>query len=292
MSLIASEIWALDNSRLNDDLHHDIIIGDLISFRMRIVRITHASLIILWIFVAMNSVSPVRLDGSDLCKANCNSTARLIGPTKPTDTRQHPWLIAEFPAKSPEFCKLGCQSFFTDFPSTALCKANCELFYRFDATEGYSNLAVEAKLECFDGCEIGYEVCEAGHYCTNGRLIPCPAGTYRGIVANISVSARRAVHSCLPCPYGTFRSRELGVNTDDCTKCPVGKYLDARASTSETDCVRCPAGKWSDTEGMRFCKCINNASCDDPIIVNSVTTKYFNNTVDFYRETVPFIGRW
>ena len=235
----------------------------------------------------------IQLDGVALCQNNCNnSTTRLVGPTRPTDTRPHPWIIAAFPARSPEFCKLGCQLFFTELPYTVSCKANCDWFYRFEGTEGYSNLAVEAKLECHDGCEIAYEVCEAGSYCTGNRLIPCPAGTYRGIIANISTSALNTVHSCLPCPYGTYRSRQLGTSTNDCTKCPVGKYLNALASTSELDCVRCPAGKWSDVEGARLCKCIDEKSCDDPITVGGVTTHYFNNTVDFFRETVPFSGRW
>lgn len=256
---------------------------------MRLVTVL--LLIIVLLSSASNGVS--NLDGVELCQSNCNSTtSRLVGPTQPTDTRPHPWITANLPLKGGEFCKLGCQLFFTELPYTVSCKANCEWFYRFDATDGYSNLAEKAKLECFDGCEIAYEVCQAGYYCTNQKLIPCAPGRYRGAVANITKAALSAVHTCLRCPYGTYRSSVLGTQSSDCTKCPVGTYLNATGSTAQTDCVRCPAGKWSDVEGMRFCKCIDAASCNLPITVGSDTTDYFNDGVDFYRETIPFQGRW
>jgi hypothetical protein len=64
-------------------------------------------------------------------------------------------------------------------------------------------------------------------------------------------------------------------------------------STKATDCLRCPAGKWSEVPGMRLCKCIDALSCDLPITIPNVgTTDYYKNGVDYYRETVPFIGRW
>ena len=255
--------------------------------------VTVLLLTIVFLSAVSNNANIVRLDGEELCKSNCNSTTiRLVGPTQPTDTRPHPWITTLLPAKGAEFCQLGCQLFFTELPYTVSCQANCEWFYRFDATDGYSNLAEKAKLECFDGCDIAYEVCQAGFYCTGNKLIPCPAGTYRGAVRNVTASELNTAHSCRQCPYGTYRSRTLGTKKSDCTKCPVGTYLNALGSTAMTDCVRCPAGKWSDVEGMRFCKCIDAASCDLPIIVGGVTTNYFNNTIDFYRETVPFIGRW
>jgi hypothetical protein len=42
--------------------------------------------------------------------------------------------------------------------------------------------------------------------------------------------------------------------------------------------------------GMRLCKCITGESCDLEFKRSGNT--YYNNGVDFYRETVPFIGRW
>lgn len=174
-------------------------------------------------------------DGVVLCQSNCNSTQlRLVGPTKSADTRPYPWNIAPFPSKSKKFCQLGCQLFFTEFPSNVTCKSNCEYYYRFQATNGYSNVADLAKLECFDGCEIAYRVCQAGYYCNvqtkEERLIPCPAGTFRGAVANVSKVALERAHSCDPCPYGTYRTTTLGVSSNDCTQCPIGKYLNATGS--------------------------------------------------------------
>lgn len=131
--------------------------------------------------------SAVILDGIALCQSNCgNTTARLVGPTLPPNPKQHPYISSTSirpsikPLKSTESCKLGCQLFFTELPYTVTCKSNCEWFYRYDSTIGYSYYAIQEKLECFDGCEIGYDVCEEGYYCSNQRLIPCPAGlTYK-----------------------------------------------------------------------------------------------------------------
>ena len=242
------------------------------------------------IIILGRSTLNTTLDGVDLCKFNCNSTLRLVGPTQPQHTRPHPWIKAPPKAKSPEFCRLGCQLFFTELPWTVECKNNCAWFYRFSGTDEYSDLAVKAQLECSDGCEIGYKVCQKGFYCSMERLIPCSAGHFRGAYGNETSSI------CKKCPYGTYRATTLGTNENDCTKCPIGKYLDALGSTMATDCKRCPAGKWSDVEGMRYCTCIDAASCDMPITTltsnGPVTTHYFNDSIDFYRETVPYIGRW
>ena len=51
-----------------------------------------------------------------------------------------------------------------------------------------------------------------------------------------------------------------------------------------SDCVRCPAGKFAEIEGMSECKCITGSSCD--------MESYFAEEIDFYRESVPFEGRW
>ena len=111
------------------------------------------------------------IDGLELCQLNCGSADRLSGPTRMPNTRSHPWKIAPFPAKTIAFCKLGCQLFFSELPKNTTCKRNCDYYYRFQGTDGYSDLAEEALLECRDGCQIGYEVCQAGFYCDKGEML-------------------------------------------------------------------------------------------------------------------------
>lgn len=244
------------------------------------------------------NTTDLSLDGVYLCQSNCESVDRLVGPTRPTDTRQYPWAIAPFPSKKKEFCKLGCQLFFSELPNNSSCKANCDWFYRFDATEHYSNLAVEAKLECYDGCDIAYKVCQAGYYCSSGSMLPCPAGTFRTAVTGMPNSTLvnetlATVHQCVGCPYGTYRPSIQGKASTDCTKCPIGKYLNATGSVAETQCQRCPAGMFGQEEGMRTCLCIDKESCDLSITIPQVgTNDYFKDGMDYYRETIPYIGRW
>lgn len=67
----------------------------------------------------------------EMCQMNCESSDRLIGPTKMTDTRPHPWKPAEFPSKNSGFCKLGCQIFYTEVPKNTTCYRLCSYFYRY-----------------------------------------------------------------------------------------------------------------------------------------------------------------
>jgi hypothetical protein len=211
----------------------------------RLRRITNKNVIlgllyILYICLPYGISQPISPnDGVVLCQSNCNTTTaydgntgRLIGPTQSNETRPYPWSIAAFPSKSKKFCQLGCQLFFEEFPWTVTCKQNCEYYYRYQSTVGYSNIADLAKLECFDGCDIGYQVSQAGYYSSEQRLIPCPAGTFRVAVANVSINALKRAHSCDPCPYGTYRTSTLGVSSNDCTQCPIGKYLNATGNNT------------------------------------------------------------
>jgi hypothetical protein len=44
---------------------------------------------------------------------------------------------------------------------------------------------------------------------------------------------------------------------------------------------------------MKECKCITPESCDMPVEVEGHgVTHYFKDNVDYYRETIPFVGRW
>jgi hypothetical protein len=119
-------------------------------------------------------------------------------------------------------------------------------------------------------------------------MLPCGPGTYREAVSNVSVSSLEQAKACTPCPYGRYRSLDKGKSADDCSLCPVGTYANVTGSTRESDCQRCPAGMNAEEPGMRLCKCITPESC------GMVEDKkvYYKNKIDYYRETVPFIGRW
>jgi hypothetical protein len=224
----------------------------------------------------------------EVCQANCDDSNRLTGPTRMTGTRQHPWKAAAFPSNNSGFCKLGCQIFYADVPKNTTCKRLCGYFYRYKVTAQYSDLAEEARLECEDGCDIALQVCQAGYFCNTGIMLPCPPGTYREAVKGTSILQLETAKECTACPYGRYSSTQRGKNADDCSKCLIGTYANVTGSILQSDCKRCPAGKNAEEEGMRLCKCITSDSCD--LIVEDL--EYFANGVDYYRETVPFIGRW
>lgn len=224
----------------------------------------------------------------EVCQQNCASSDRLTGPTRMTNTHPHPWKQAPFPSKNEGFCKLGCQIFYVETPKSTTCKRLCSYFYRYRITAGYSDLAEEARLECEDGCDIALQVCQAGYYCSEGLMQPCPPGKYREAVKGTSIVELDAAQECTECPYGRYRSTQKGKSADDCTKCPVGTYANVTGSTKQADCKRCPAGQNAEEEGMRLCKCITGDSCG--MVVED--REYFSNGIDYYRETVPFVGRW
>ena len=63
-----------------------------------------------------------------------------------------------------------------------------------------------------------------------------------------------------------------------------------------SDCLRCPAGRFADLEGMAVCVCItdgNLGSCNMSATQNGVVKQYFldPDVVDYYRESIPYIGR-
>ena len=226
------------------------------------------------------------------CQNNCESADRLVGPFRMTNTRPHPWSQAVFPTDKFGFCKLGCQFFFTEFPVNTTCKRLCDFMYRYQTTVSYSDIAETAIQECRDGCDIGLLVCQAGFYCTQGQMIPCPPGRYREPIPNLAVVSLNLATECTECPPGRYRPASKGKTTDDCAKCPLGKYAGVTGSVLVSDCKRCPAGKTSEQEGMQECKCINAKSCDLPINIQGTVEHFYQNEVDFNRETVPFIGRW
>jgi hypothetical protein len=241
-----------------------------------------AMLGILWFLIGISTVTGT----VERCQGNCDAgSSRLVGPTKPANTRPHPWKKAPFPYPFDGFCKLGCQLFFSEDPYNVTCKQSCDYSYRYGVTVQYSDLGEVAKLECRDGCDIGLLICQEGYYCDGGMMRTCPPGRFReGDTDHVT--------ECIDCPYGRYRVRDKGTSADVCTKCPKGKYNNATGSLSPDDCLRCPAGMTAEEEGMRLCKCITIESCEMYLTVDGKDYLYYKNGIDYYRETVPFVGRY
>ena len=146
----------------------------------------------------------------DVCQNNCVSADRIIGPTKMQYTEDHPYKVARFPSAADGFCKLGCQLFYVEVPKTSTCYRLCDYFYRYKITTNYSDIIEEAKLECQDGCEIALQVCLPGYYCNNGDMLPCPIGTYREPVVDVSIESLAKTRECTLCPAGRYRSTTKG----------------------------------------------------------------------------------
>jgi len=237
----------------------------------------------------------VSLAQLETCQNNCVSSDRLVGPTKMPFTKPHPFKMAQFPTKQAQFCQLGCQMFFSEFPTNRTCRVACDYRYRYKLPNGYSDIAEESRLECRDGCDIALQVCQSGYYCISGEMIPCPPGKYRTPVPSASINDLKSASVCDNCPPGRYRSRDKGASIESCTKCPVGKYATVTGSVLVSDCQRCPAGKFAEDAGMELCKCITPDSCDFEYSALSLLTvnktNFFENEVDFSRESVPFVGR-
>ena len=242
----------------------------------------------------------------ELCQQNCVDSDRLFGPTRMPDTRTHPWKQTVFPTPLGGFCKMGCQLFFAEYPRNTTCHRMCDYYYRSTETVGYSDIVESSKLECKNGCDIALEVCQPGYYCTKGEMMPCAPGKYREAVKGVSIVELERTKTCTLCPPGRYRKTNRGKAPTDCTACPIGKFANIPGSVLVSDCKRCPAGKNAEEVGMAECKCMTGAgnaqSCDMPNKASrdstSSTVHYYlpdpvtKQSIDFYRETVPFIGRW
>jgi len=55
-------------------------------------------------------------------------------------------------------------------------------------------------------------------------MLPCPSGTYREAVTDVSVLALEQAVECTACPYGRYRSLNKGKSANECSKCPLGTY--------------------------------------------------------------------
>lgn len=243
----------------------------------------HCLLLCLVLLVNFRNVTPQ----VDICQANCASSDRLYGPRR-TNPLPHPIPIAPFPSVNTQFCQMGCQFFFSEFPVNTTCKRLCDYIYRYQITVGYSDLAEQAINECRDGCDIAVAVCQPGFYCIWGKMLPCEPGRYRTTIPDLSIEALNGATICDECPPGRYRSEEKGKAIEDCSKCPIGKYAAVTGGILVSDCQRCEAGKFAEEEGMSACKCMTADSCD----MSWNGEDYYVNYEDFSRETIPFIGRW
>merc|ERR1711991_425898 len=173
------------------------------------------------------------------------------------------------------------------------CVQKCQMAYRYQVTTGFSDVIEESLSSCYDGCDIALQTCQAGFYCIEGWMLPCPPGYWR----NESVGVP-AVLKCNLCPFGRYRSLSKGKHPDECSLCPRGKYADFEGATQTSECIRCQAGKFADDEGMRVCKCITPDSCElnfrnpDDTIKEQFYIDQDGYSTDYFRESVPYIGRW
>lgn len=232
-------------------------------------------------------------DGLLLCQHNCaDETDRLVGPTKPK-TRGYPYIASKLSnIQTNKFCSLGCQYLFANNPTNVSCLQHCTETYRIKTTVGYNDMQEIAKLECYDGCNIGLKVCQAGYFCNQGIMLPCPRGKFRESIVNISLDNIQSTEQCIDCPYGRYRSIEKGKSPEECSLCPRGKYAYQTGGVSEESCIRCPAGQFANEEGSRVCKCITPGSCSMEISSSGEKETFFSDGVDYFRETIPYVGRW
>ena len=134
------------------------------------------------------------------CQANCVASDRLTGPTKMANTRPHPYKITQYPTRNAAFCKLGCQYFFSDYPTNTSCIKQCEYSYRYKVTTGYSDVIEESLSNCRDGCSIALQTCQAGFFCNTGAMLPCNPGSFRNESMGVP-----SVLQCTLCPFGRYR---------------------------------------------------------------------------------------
>lgn len=211
-----------------------------------------------------------------------------------TATKPHPWRQVNFPAQADGFCKIGCQFFFAERPNNATCKNSCDYQYRTQTSVGYNDIIEEARLECRDGCDIAIAVCQAGYSCADGNMVACPPGTYREAIQNITILGLDTTKNCLLCPAGRYRSINKGKDPLSCTACPIGKFASKEGGVLVSDCLRCPAGTFTENPGMSKCKCITGTSCNmvQETIPGFENVHFYENGVDFFRESVPYVGNY
>lgn len=188
------------------------------------------------------------------CNPNPNCSVevgvRPIGRTRPPATLPYPWAIAPPYNPHPQFCKLGCSFYYTNW-TLGGCRAYCDSYYDYDVTPGYSDRAEVARYECYDGCAIGNLRCQPGFYCFRGEMNRCPPGKYRD-------NDYHHVTRCDDCPHGRYREIEGGRYLDACQKCEIGRHNSNSGSVTKEDCTLCRPGRFANEAGMGQCKCVDH----------------------------------
>ncbi|KAG5190755.1 hypothetical protein JKP88DRAFT_205214 [Tribonema minus] len=202
------------------------------------------------------------------CKAPRNATAYAV-------VRTHPYAVADATrlATLTQFCEAGCAYFYSSSPTLQSCDVNCDEMYRQRTSFNVSDWAEKARLDCRDGCRIGFRVCQPGYKCEHAHgMVECEPGTYRN-------ASDADVTQCIACPAGHYREAPGGAGLLDCSPCPRGTFLGAMGSSSQQDCKRCPDGLYTLVEGQAACANITYDSGNPE----------FQNLLN---ESEPFLGRW
>ena len=105
-------------------------------------------------------------------------------------------------------------------------------------------------------------ICDVGHYCVNGKKIPCPTGTL-GIIDGLA-----SKNECIPCPPGHYCARSGSSNsTGPCSEnyyCPGGQEKPEnedlicppghRCPISSSEPIPCNNGHFQNLNGQAYCK--------------------------------------
>ena len=99
----------------------------------------------------------------------------------------------------------------------------------------------------------GQDLCPLGHYCVDGLIFPCPAGTFG---ANVGLASAECSGKC---KMGTFAIVEFTLPCTSstsfcCLLCVCAGHYCPEASTSATE-QPCPIGTYGDEEGLTDANC-------------------------------------
>ena len=124
---------------------------------------------------------------------------------------------------------------------------------------GLSEAEMLSKI-CADGfyCDAGSDTrmqipCPIGSYCTGGLREECTGATYTSSMNQASCLDCPARYTCLngrisPCPAGSFC--EANTETGNEQNCPIGTWSNQERLATSDECMICPAGFMCDTEGI------------------------------------------
>jgi len=131
-------------------------------------------------------------------------------------------LATPLPNPYSPFCEVGCELFYTNTTkvqkrqtssSTGLaqepisldgCRHLCDTLYSYNLSVGYNDLMEVARLECHDGCFIGWKRCQPGYYCSTKTTIismgNTPAAAGNSTSTSTSLQQSQVGGIMIPCP--------------------------------------------------------------------------------------------